>query len=67
MRKTCAERRKIILLKDVEIRKQFEEKVAELVDVGMPNLWRHFKDGMWCVGGRGGGEVKKIHAGGMKR
>ena len=28
VRKTCAERRKIILLKDVDISKRFEEKVA---------------------------------------
>ena len=45
-RKTCAERRKITLLKDVKIRKQFEEKVIQLVDVGAPNLWGHFKDGV---------------------
>ena len=38
VRKTCAERRKITLLKDVKIRKQYEEKVTELVDVGAPNL-----------------------------
>ena len=40
--KTCAERRKINLLKDVKIRKRFEEKVAKLVDVGAPT----FKDGV---------------------
>ena len=44
VKKTCAERRKIILMKDVNIMKQFEEKVIELVDVGEPNLWGHFKD-----------------------
>ena len=33
VRKTCAERRKITLLKDVKIRKIFKEKVTELVDV----------------------------------
>ena len=38
VRKTCADRRKITLLKDVKIRNQFEEKVTELVDVGVPNL-----------------------------
>ena len=43
MRKTCADRRKITSLKDVKIRKRFEEKVTELVDVGAPNLWGHFK------------------------
>ena len=37
MRKTCVERRKISLLKDVKIRKLFEEKVIVLVDVGSPN------------------------------
>ena len=57
MRKTCAVRRKITLLKYVKIRKQFEEKVAKLVDVGAPNLWGHFKDCvlkalMRCVGRR---------------
>ena len=34
VRKICAERRKIALLKDVKIRKRFEEKVTKLVDVG---------------------------------
>ena len=43
-RKTCAERRKITLLKDVKIRKQFKEKVIKLADVGAPNLWGHFND-----------------------
>ena len=43
VRKTCAERRKICLLKDVKIRKQL--KVIKLVDFGVPNLWGHFKDG----------------------
>ena len=46
MRKTCAERRRISLLIDVKIRKQFEEKVIKLVDVGAPNLWGHFNDGV---------------------
>ena len=44
VRKTCAERRKITLLKDVKNMKRFEENVTELVDVGAPNLWVHFKD-----------------------
>ena len=39
VRKTSTERRKISLLKDVKIRKRFEEKVTKLVDVEMPNLW----------------------------
>ena len=38
VRKTCAERRKITLLKDVKIMNGFEEKVTKLVDVGAPHL-----------------------------
>ena len=59
VRKTCAEKRKITLLKDVKIRKQFEENVTDLVNVGALNLWGHIMDGglMACVGRRGGGEV----------
>ena len=34
------------LLKDVKIRIRFEEKVIRLVDVGVSNLWGHFKDGV---------------------
>ena len=45
VRKICAERIKITLLKDVKIRKRFEEKVTKLVD-GVPNLWGHFNDGV---------------------
>ena len=30
----------------MKIRKQFEEKVSEFVDVGVPSLWGHFKDGV---------------------
>ena len=72
VRKTCAERRKITLLKDVKIWKRFEEKVTELVDVGMPNLWGHFHDGVLkacdeVCGKKRGGEVKEIHSGGIKR
>ena len=37
VRKTCVERRKITLLKDVKIRKRFSEKVTELFDVGAQN------------------------------
>ena len=44
IRKTCTERRKISLLKDLKIRKQIEEKVIKIVGVGTPNLWEHFKD-----------------------
>ena len=35
VRKTCGERRKITLLKDVMIRKRFVENVDKLVDVGL--------------------------------
>ena len=44
VRKTCVERRKITLLKDVKIWKRFEDKVIKLVDVGVPILWGHFMD-----------------------
>ena len=30
----------------MKIRKRLEEKVIKLVDVGSPNLWGHFKDGV---------------------
>ena len=46
VRKTCAERRKIILLKDEKNRKRFKEKVFKLVDIGAPNLWGYLKDGV---------------------
>ena len=46
MRKICAERRKISLLKDEKIRKRFDEKVIELVHVCVQYLWRYFKDGV---------------------
>ena len=42
VRKTRAVRRKKSLLKDVKIRKRFEEKAIKLVDVRAPNLWGHF-------------------------
>ena len=42
--KTCIEMRKIRLLKDVKMRKRFEDKVNKLVDVRVPYLWGHFKD-----------------------
>ena len=34
------------MLKDLKIRKQFEEKEIKLVDVGVANLWGNFKDGV---------------------
>ena len=46
MRKTYTERRKISLLIDLLIGNQFEEKVIDLVDVGLPNLLGHFQDGI---------------------
>ena len=68
MRKTCTERRKISLLKDVEIRKSFEEKVIKLVDIRAPNLCGHFKNGILqacdeVCGKKRGWEVKEIHGG----
>ena len=44
MRNTCIERRNISLLKDDMIRNPFEEKVVELVDVGVANMWGKFKN-----------------------
>ena len=44
LKKTCAERRKIGLLKDVKILKRFEGREFKLVDVGAPSLCRHFMD-----------------------
>ena len=46
MKKACAGRRRITLLKDVEIMKQFKEKVIMLVDVGAPYFLGHFRDGV---------------------
>ena len=40
------EKKDYFLLKDVKMRKQIEEKVTEIVDVGAPNLWGHLKDGV---------------------
>ena len=72
VRKTCAETRKISLLKYLKIRKRLEEKVIKLVDIGAPNLRGHFKNGILKVCDELcwknlGGEVKDIHGGGMKR
>ena len=44
MRKTCAERGKITLPIDVKIKKRFEGKANELVDVEAPNLCGHLMD-----------------------
>ena len=49
-RKTCSERRKITLLKDVKIRKRNNEKVTKLVDVGAPSLWGHHQHGVIDAG-----------------
>ena len=43
-RKTCTERRKISLLRDEMIRKTLEEKVLEMVDIVISNVWGQFKD-----------------------
>ena len=72
VKKACDERRKINRLKDVKVRKRLEEKVIKLVDVEMPNLWGHFKDGITkacdeVCGKKRGGEVTEILGGGMKR
>ena len=44
--KTHIERINKSSLRDIMIRKRFVEKVVEMVDVGVPNLWGHFKDGV---------------------
>ena len=72
VRKTCAERRKITLLKGVKIRKQFDKEVTKFVDLVALNLWGHFKDGVLeacdeVCGKKGGGDVKEILVGGVKR
>ena len=38
------------MLKDENIRKQVEEELIEFVDVGVPNLWGHFRHGVWICG-----------------
>ena len=71
MTKTCMERRKISLLKDVRVKKRFEVKVIILVDDGAPNLWIISRMGfsrylMRHVERSGGGEVMEIHGGGTE-
>ena len=71
VRKIWDERRKTNLLKDLKIRKQFEEKEIKLVDVGVANLWGNFKDGVLkacdeVCGKKRGWEIKEVHGGGMK-
>ena len=46
VRKTCTEKRKISLLKDLKIMERFEENVIEIVDGGVPNIWGHFIGGL---------------------
>ena len=46
VRMTCTERRKISLLKDVKIRKQFYVEVIKLVDFEAPDLCGHLNDGV---------------------
>ena len=72
VRKICIERRKISLLNDLKIRKQFEEKVIKLVDVGAPYLLGYFMDRILracdeVCGKKRVGDVKEIHGGGTKR
>ena len=47
------------LLKNVKIRKQFEENVIKLFDVGMPNLLGHFNYVVFKVCGRKRGSLSK--------
>ena len=59
------------MLKDAKTRKRLE-KSNQIIDVGSPNLWGYFKDGVLktcdeVCGRRGKGGVKEIHGGGMKR
>ena len=44
VKKTCIEGRKICLLKDEKIKKTFEEKVVELVVVGVQDLYGRLRD-----------------------
>ena len=54
VRRTCAVRRKISLLKYVKIGKLFEEKVFQLVDLGVQIFWDISPMGFYrCVGRRG--------------
>ena len=53
-------------------RKRFEETETKLVDVGVPDLWGDFKDGVLkacdeVCGKKSGGEVKEIVGDAMKR
>ena len=71
LRKTYIERSRVILLKDV-IKKPFEEKVIELVNIGVPNLWGILRMGFYghvmrCGVGRGFGETNEIDGAEMKR
>ena len=62
VRMTCTERRNIGLLKDVMIRKIFEEiKLSNQIRIG---FYRHV---MRCVVISERGEVKEIHGGGVMR
>ena len=66
----CREKKNKFVERCEFIRKRLEEKVTELVDVGAPDLWGHFKDGVLKayddVGGKKRGrDVKEIHGGGI--
>ena len=67
VRKTCAERRKITLLKDVKTRKRFKEKVTELINDRAPNLRGYFKDGVLEARDEVCGRKRRRRSGGMKR
>ena len=72
VRKTCTEKIKLFFQKDVNIMKLFEEKIIELVDAGVQNLWGHFKAGVIkacdeVCGKKRGMEVKEKIGSGMKR
>ena len=61
VRKMHIKMNQIRLLKE-KIRKRFEKTAIELIDVGIPNLWTHFKDGTLMVFYKVCGKM-----GGMKR
>ena len=53
------------------IKKRYKEKEIKLVDIGVPNLWEHFKNGVinGCneVCGKGRQDAKKIQGGEIKK
>ena len=65
VKKTCNGRRKMGLLKDEKIRKEFDEKVMKLVRVCVSYLWQHLNNWIIDMHGRRGVEARKIHGSGM--